>query len=160
LLDRPDTHRAHDDPWRGLVESGAYGPRVRNAAEGRSARGIVLQISARVFRRTTAAHRDRALPDAQARHPYLRRVGVGARRLGAGAGVAPAAGLAGRVSPFVYLYLARSRGCEVHLRSGDGHESGGDHRDRRLRRDLPPPAAAVYEEAALGDTQGLAPRSV
>src|SRR5207237_9935635 len=66
----------------------------------------------------------------------------------------------GRVSPLVYLHLARSRGREVHLRPGHGHESGGDHRDRRLRRDLPAPAAAIYEEAAVRDTQGLAPRSV
>ena len=61
------------------------------------ARSLVLQVSARVFGRAAAADRDRALPDDEARHPDLRRVGLGARRLGAGAGAEPAAGPAGRI---------------------------------------------------------------
>ena len=52
---------------------------------------------ARVLRRPAPAHRHRALPHDEARRADLRRVGLGARRLGAGAGAEPAAGPAGRV---------------------------------------------------------------
>ncbi len=85
-------------------------------AQGRLARSFVLQVSARIFGRTAPAHRDRALPDAQARHSHLRRIGVGAGRLGAGAGAEPAIGPAGRVSPVVHLHLPRSRRRQIHLR--------------------------------------------
>ena len=67
--------------------------------QGRAAGSLVLQVPARVLGRPAAAHRDRALPHDEARHPDLRRVGVGARRVGAGAGAEPAAGPAGRVRP-------------------------------------------------------------
>ncbi len=81
----------------GAASAGAHGPRLRAAGEGRAAGGLVLQVPARVLGRAAAADRDRALPHDEARHPDLRRVGVGARRVGAGAGAEPAAGPAGRV---------------------------------------------------------------
>ena len=77
-------------------------------------------------------------------HPDLRRVGVGARRVGAGAGAEPAAGPAGRVRAVVHLHLARSRRRQVHLRPGDGDERGRDRRDRGFRRDLPASEDAVH----------------
>ena len=117
---------------------------------------LVLQVSARVLGRAAAADRDRALPHDEARHPDLRRVGLGARRLGAGAGAEPAAGPAGRIPPVLHLHLARPRRRQVHRRRDHGDERGPDRRDRELGRDLPPPARGVHAAAAGVDPQGLA----
>ena len=106
--------------------------------------------------RAAAAHRDRALPDDEARHPDLRRIGVGARRFGAGAGAEPAAGPAGRIRAVVHLHLARPRRRQVHRRRDHGDERGQDRRDREFRRHLPPSARAVHAAAAGVDPEGLA----
>ncbi|UUZ50298.1 ATP-binding cassette domain-containing protein [Massilia sp. B-10] len=98
-------------------------------------------LSARVFRRTAPAHRDRALPDHAARDPRVRRVGVGARRVGPGAGAQPAAGLAGRVRPELHLHLARPVGGALHGRPGDGDAPG--QRGGTGRRGYPVQRAAA-----------------
>ena len=108
----------------GAVGAGAHRAGVRAPAESRPARSVVLQVPARIFGRAAAAHRDRALPDAEARHPDLRRVGVGARRIGAGAGAEPAAGSAGRISHVLHLHFTRSRGRQIHLGRDHGDEPG------------------------------------
>ena len=64
-------------------------------------------LSARVFRRPAPANRHRALPDHEAGNTGVRRIGVGARRLGAGPGIESAAGSAGRVRP-VATFLSRT----------------------------------------------------
>jgi peptide/nickel transport system ATP-binding protein len=51
------------------------------------------------------AHRDRALPHDEARRADLRRIGLGARRVGAGAGAEPAAGPAGRIR-LSYIFIS------------------------------------------------------
>src|SRR5205814_9899095 len=102
---RPDPERADADPRHRRVGTGPHRTGIRAAAEGRPARGFVLQIPARIFRWAAPAHRDRTLPDAQAGHIDLRRVGVGTRRVGAGAGAEPAAGPAGRIPPVLYLHF-------------------------------------------------------
>ena len=107
--------------------------RLRAIAESRSARSVVLQIPARILRRAAAAHRDRALPDPQARHTDLRRVGFGARRISAGAGTEPAAGPAGRISPVLHFHFTRPRRRQIHLRRDHGDEPGGDRRNRARR---------------------------
>ena len=120
--------------------------------------GLLLQVPARVLRRAAPAHRHRALPHDEARRAHLRRVGLGARRVGAGAGAEPAAGPAGRVRPVLHLHLARPRGGEVHLRRDDGDEPGRDRRDRQRRRDLPEPEAGLHAQAPRLHSQGMGSR--
>ena len=138
----------------GAIGAGAHGARVRASRQGRPARSLVLQVPARVLGRAAAADRDRALPHDEARHPDLRRVGVGARRFGPGAGAEPAAGPAGRVQAVLHLHLARSRGRQVHRRRDHGDERREDRRDGELGRNLPPPARGLHAAAAGVDPKG------
>ncbi len=111
--------------------------------------------AARVLGRPAAADRHRALPHDETRRPNLRRAGVGARRLGAGAGAEPAAGPAGRILPLVPLHLPRPRGGQAHRRRDHGDERGPRRRDRRRRRALPRAARGVHAAAACLDSAGL-----
>ncbi len=140
----------------GDVGAGTHRARLRAAAEGGPARSLVLQVPARVLGRTAAAHRHRPLPDDEAGHPHLRRVGVGARRFRAGAGAQSPHRPAGRIPALLHLHLARPRRRQVHRRRDHGDERGPDRRDRGLRRDLPESARGVYAAAAGVDPEGLA----
>ena len=92
----------------------------------------MVKYPARVLRRPAPAPRHRARAGAAAAADRLRRAGLGARRLGAGAGHQPADGPAGRVRPVVPLRRARPRGGRAHQppRRGDV-----PRQDRRARAD-------------------------
>ncbi len=131
------------------------GSRLPDARQGGAARIVLLQVSARVLRRPAPEDRHRALPHHEARRAHLRRVGLRARRVGAGAGAQPPAGSPGRVQPLLHLHLARPRGGEVHLRRDHGDERRRDRRDLQRRRDLPEPQAGVHEKAPRLHPEGL-----
>ena len=69
-----------------------------------------------VFRRPAPASRHRPRPCAEPAGAALRRAGLGARRLGAGAGAQPPQGPAGRPRPVLPVRLAQSRGGRLHRR--------------------------------------------
>ena len=98
------------------------------------------QVSARVLRRPAAAPRHRPRAGAEPEADRLRRAGLGARRLGAGAGGQPADGPAGR---------ARHRLPVRRPRPG----GGAPHQPPR-RRDVPRPDVEVADR----DTLFAAPR--
>ena len=78
-----------------------------------------------------------ASPAALALRPedhHLRRAGLGARRLGPGAGHQPAGEAAGRVRPVLHLHRPRPVGRAAHLRPGRRHVPRQDRRDRRRGR--------------------------
>ncbi len=62
---------------------------------GRARRALPAALSAQLLRRPAPAHRHRARAGARSATADLRRAGVGARRVGPGAGAQPAAGPAG-----------------------------------------------------------------
>ena len=70
-------------------------PGRRAARRSRPASRAPAPLPARVLRRPAAAHLHRPGPRRRARVPHLRRIGLGARRLGAGPGAQPAQAAAG-----------------------------------------------------------------
>ena len=111
----------------------------------------MVEVSVRILRRPAPAPRHRARACATAEADRLRRAGVGARRVGAGAGHQPADGSAGRIRPLVPVRRARSRGGRAHQPSRRGHVPGQDRRARTDKRSLFADAAAsVHGGAALG----------
>ena len=71
-------------------------------------------VPAPVLRRAAPAHRHRPRARAPARDHHLRRAGVRAGRVGAGAGDEPARGPAERVRPLLHLHRARPVGRPPH----------------------------------------------
>ena len=121
------------------------------AARGRRPQPRVHQpLPAPVLRRSAPAHRHRPRPRAATRDHHLRRAGVGARRVGAGAGDEPARGPAERVRPVLPLHRARPVGGPAHLRPRRRHVPRQDRGDRHRGRDLRAPDAPVHAGAALG----------
>ena len=102
------------------------------AARGRRPQPGALQpLPARVLRRPAAAHRRRARARRQPEADRLRRAGLGARRLRAGADPEPAQGPAARLRPHLRLHRARPQRRPPHLRPRDGHVPRQGRRDRR-----------------------------
>ncbi len=98
---------------------------------GWSARAaLCAALSARIFRRSAPAHRDRAGAGGGAETGHLRRAGVRARRLDPLANSQPAARPAGPAWPRLHLRVARPCRGEAHRRPGRGDESRRDRRDR------------------------------
>ena len=95
--------------------------------------GALQPLPARVLGRPAAAHRRRARARAAAEADRLRRAGLGARRLGAGADPQPAQGPAERLRPHLRLHLARPLGDPAGLRPDRGHVP----RPRRRARAAP-----------------------
>ena len=87
--DRRDPRGAARDQHRPRAAA-ARRARARDARQGRLAPRALRPLPAHVLRRPAPAHRDRARADARARAGGRRRAGLGARRLGAGAGAEPA----------------------------------------------------------------------
>ncbi len=85
------------------------------ARDRRPQPGALQPVPARVLRRSAPAHRRRARPRRQPEADRLRRAGLGARRLGAGADPEPAQGPAGRVRPHLRLHRARPERRPPHL---------------------------------------------
>ena len=86
----PARHRRRDDRRRPdqlrCAARAGIGTRARTAATGRPARGCDLALSPSILRRPAPAHRDCARAGARPRCAGGGRSGVGARRIGAGAG--------------------------------------------------------------------------
>ncbi len=87
-------------------------------------------LSARVLRRPAPAHRHRARARGRAEADRLRRGGVGARRVGAGAGRQPADGPAAPPRPRVPVHRARPRGRQAHRDADRGDVPRPHRRDR------------------------------
>ena len=106
-------------------------PRARNARPGAPAALGDAALSARILRRPAAAHRHRARARAAAELHRLRRSGLGARRLGAGADHQPAAGSAARAEADLPVHLAQPRGGAAHLEPRRRDVSRPHRRGRR-----------------------------
>ena len=127
--------------------------------------GAPRALSARVQRRPAAAHRPGARARAQpvVRHP--RRAGVGARRVGAGAGRQPADGSAAAAEADLSLHRARPAAGRAHLqpRRGDVSGDGSSRWDRpprcSTRRSTPTPGAALGDSRAGPDRRTPARRA-
>ncbi|CAA9321545.1 MAG: Oligopeptide transport ATP-binding protein OppF, partial [uncultured Gemmatimonadetes bacterium] len=150
---------AHDDQRH--AARGAFGPRHRHGAKGQgphrraaahrgAAAGARHPLSARVLGRAAAAPGHRAGPGGGAGADRVRRAGVGAGRVGAGAGHQPAAGPADGVRAEFPVHRARPVGGRAHQRPGGGDVPGPHRGDRRIGRDVPQPADAVHAGAAFG----------
>ena len=90
------------------------------------------QFSGGQRQRIGIAPRHRAQPEGA----RLRRAGLGARRVGAGAGRQPHGEAPGRARPRLPLHRPRPVGRAPHLRPGRGHVPRPDGRDRRGGRGL------------------------
>jgi len=91
----------------------------RLAENGAEVRRIV-DLSARVLRRTAAAHFHRPRPGHPAALSDLRRTHLGAGRLHSGADSQPAEGPAGRTGPDHAFHFPRSAGDPADVRPGRG----------------------------------------
>ena len=89
----------------------------------------------------------------------LRRAGLGAGRLGAGADPQPAQGPAGRLRPDVRLHRARPERRAAHLGPGDGDVPRQGGRGRVARGALPRAEAPLHGRAALGGADRRTPTS-
>ncbi len=118
-------------------------PRPRRGADGaRRAQPRAPQpLSGRLLRRPATAHRRRPRPRPRAAAGHLRRAGVGARRVGAGADHQPAAAVAGRARPHLPRRLPRPRRHRAHRRPGGGDVPRPHRRDRHHRRAVRAPPA-------------------
>ena len=90
------------------------------ARPGRAQPRLRQPLPAPVLRRPAAAHRHRPRAGAAAGGHRLRRAGLRARRVGAGAGGQPARGPAGRLRPVLPVHRARPVGGAAHLRPRRG----------------------------------------
>ena len=98
---------------------------------GRAAARRDAQVRARILGRPAPAARHRQGAVGQPRRDRGRRAGLGARRLGAGAGAEPADRPAGGAGPRLSLHQPRSRGDAAHQPS---HRRDVSRPHRRARR--------------------------
>ena len=104
--------------------------RVQRAVRaGRAEPRSPAALSARVQRRSAAAHRPGARAGAESVADHRRRAGVGARRLGAGAGREPADGTAGAAEAHLPVHRARPAAGGTHLQPRRGDVSGANRGD-------------------------------
>ena len=122
--------RGAQDRHRGRDQA----PRA-GAARGRRPQPRALQpLPARVLGRPAPAHRRRPRARRQPEADRLRRAGLGARRVRAGADPQPAQGPAARLRAHLRLHRARPQRRPPHLRPRDGHVPRQGRRDREPRR--------------------------
>ena len=149
-----DGRRHHRGALRDPPRGGAQGrPAPQGAGPpGRrgSQPGVHQPLPAPVLRRSAPAHRHRPRPRAQPGDHHLRRAGLRARRVGAGAGHQPDGEAAGRVQPLLHLHRARPVDRPAHLGPGRRHVPRQDGRDRHGHADLRPPDAPLHPGAAVG----------
>ena len=165
--------REHDDGLPGPVRvaqraqagrvhhrRGARAPRHRDTRRAQAARpgaargrrpqpGALQPLPARVLGRPAAADRRRARARGEPEAHRLRRAGLGARRLRAGADPQSPEGSPAGVRPDLRLHRARPQRRAAHLRPGDGDVPRQGRRDREPRRHLREPEAPVHRGAAL-----------
>ena len=105
--------------------------RVQELLDDRRPEPRALQpLPARVLGRPAPAHRRRPRARGQPEADRLRRAGLGARRVGAGADPQPAQGPAARVRPHLRLHRPRPQRRAAHLGPRDGHVPRPGRRDR------------------------------
>ncbi len=121
----------------------------------RPRRPLSRPLSAQLLRRAAPADRHRPRAGAAAGAADLRRAGLGARRLGAGADPQPAEGPAGGARPDLPVHLAQPRGRRLHGRPHRGDVRRPHRRGGAARGAVPPPGASLYACAAGG---GALPR--
>ena len=112
--------------------------------------GALQPLPARVLGRPAAAHRRRARARAAAEADRVRRAGLGARRLGAGADPQPAEEPPGGVQPHLRLHLARPLGDPPGLGPDRGDVRRPRRRDGSVGAPLRASAPPVHGGAALG----------
>jgi oligopeptide/dipeptide ABC transporter ATP-binding protein len=116
--------------------------------------GVPRPLSARVLRRAGAAHRHRPRAGRRCAHPDPRRTGLGARRVGAGAGAEPAGRPQGEVRADLSLHQPRSGGGRGRQRPHRGAVfrcgGGGRPGDGDLRHPAPPLHQATCRKRAGG----------
>ena len=113
--------------------------------------------AARVLRRAVPAHLDRAGDRHRAEADHLRRAGLRARRVGAGADPQPARGHEGALRAHDGVHRPRPRGREERERPGRGDVPRQDVRGRRARRPLRAPGAPVHRGAPRRDPRARSP---
>ena len=116
-----DTHRLARGAGAARADRGPSRPRRPRARACRAA------LPARVLRRPAPAHRHRARACRRAGLHRRRRAGLGARRLGPGAGAEPDPGSAAGLRPHDALHRARSLGRRISVRRGRGDVSRPGH---------------------------------
>ena len=126
------------------------GARRRAVREGRPARRRDEALSVRVLRRAAPAARHRARARAQSGGDRRGRAGLGARRLGAGAGAQPDDGPAGGARPRLSVRLARSRRGRAHRPPRRRDVSRPHRRDRRQGGAVRDAAASLHAGADGG----------
>ncbi len=152
---------------RGHRRRGAGDPRPRprrarpvrpggaSAGDGGAAARPHAPLRARVLGRAAPAHRHRARPGGAAQAAGVRRAGLGAGRLGAGAGDQPAGGPAGAARPHLSVHRPRPVGGGAHQRPRGGDVSrprGGDRpRARAVRRPAHPYTEALLSAVPIPD---------
>ena len=109
------------------------------------------QAPAPVLRRAVPAHLDRARGRHRPEADHLRRAGLRARRVGAGADPEPARGHEDALRPDADLHRARPRGREERERPRRRDVPRQDLRGRRPRHALQAARAPVHRGAARGD---------
>ena len=105
-------------------------------------------LSAQLFRRPAPAHRHRARAGARPRSPDLRRAGLGARRLGAGADPQSAQGSAEGARAHLPVHLAQPGGRRLHGRPHRGDVPRPHRRARAARDAVPQAGPSLYARAA------------
>ena len=141
----------------GLGSAERRGAAGRADARGQPGAGVPRPLSARVLRRAGPAHRHR--PGARRRPgaDRARRAGVGARRLGAGAGAQPARRPQDALRADLRLHQPRPVGGRKRQRPCGGDVFRPDRRDRRGAGRLRPAAPPLHAPAAaLGAGAGPA----
>ena len=148
---------AHDgvrDPGRGAghAQAGAEPPRGshrRTAGTRRPERRPRAPLSARVLGRPAPAHRHRPRAGGGAGLHRGRRAGLGAGRVGPGAGAEPAAGPAARPGPDHAVRGPRPGGGGLPVRRSRGDVPGPRDGTRPHQRGIRP-AAPLYSRPAVG----------
>ena len=128
----------------------AQGARRLAVRQGRPARRGDGPLSARVLRRPAPAPRHRPRAGAEPEADRLRRAGLGARRLGAGAGDQPADRPAGRVRHRLPVRRPRPGGGAPHQPPRRGDVPRPHRRGRRPRHAVRRAAPSLHRDPALG----------
>ena len=135
--------------WKIGSERGTADQGRRGDARGRPRPGVATRPApAPVLRRPVPAHLDRAGGHHRTEVDHLRRAGLGARRVRAGADPEPARRHEGALRPHLDLHRARPRGREERERPHRRHVSRQGLRGEPARRAVQAAGAPVHGRAS------------